>query len=835
MKYETISGFSSRRELIERLVKDYQNQTAAKIILLTGCPGSGKSFITNKVMTECNRLFQMRSYINRGDSFVIPSHVGNLPKFKLNNLSLSAGLLIMSVGMNIGAHQEESQYNRLKALLSSGPKRNFLFCLDSLSTAHSQVKSMAKILLSHCEDLERALSSNVYFLFTDINETMCMSMITGMETIAHFELLPYDSDDILAYLKSKHLELTITDTIRQNIQQIQRICNGNLALADFLFVDITDQSSDYFKALGNIVKIRLSHLKESGQRREISEMDMEDIILSSSLSLQRFSTIEISNITHKNDSLVANSLDMATEEAFVEKDPDCFYDFCCPEIKSALELQGVEKRKERLLQYYQYYTENEQDEYYIRSFYLAKYYSTITSQSFALLGLALASGLSRVDSDLLGKTDDLLEKYGTAEQKEQYLEIRRFYEMISKLSSKPNSNALQGTYLKLKDAGFDMPLLAEISRAYFHYLYRTHTPFDKNLNLLFQECLSFAKQEILLTYFNNPIGLQPSDETIVRLNIIYSIAPYLLDVLNRVKDFTELYKLSQRLSDSCRSKSAKGLGQYIENVFNRKAFLFVNQAQCDPYYERAKSYFSRNQIWDEMCLTLVCQAGTDIVIQKYEEAQDCCRQALEIADRYGITLPQPEKLQNNLLIADFLQAEERAKSIKICLSKAKQTISKLKKLLRKKPCATEFVILTNICSLCLYCGNDQEYVKYKSELEHLMSCKDVSDVKDLEIVDFYRYYFVWFEVFRMIRDENWNIAEQLRQSCRDFIPTLFQKQEKFWEMKDQALYDLIQNHTVISPYDFCHNLVHTNRRENILSHFFFRGLMLSDLQYTSYN
>lgn len=79
-----------------------------------------------------------------------------------------------------------------------------------------------------------------------------------------------------------------------------------------------------------------------------------------------------------------------------------------------------------------------------------------------------------------------------------------------------------------------------------------------------------------------------------------------------------------------------------------------------------------------MCLTLVCQAGTDIVIQQYDDAQELCKQAQEIADHYGITLPQPEKLQNNFLIAEFLQAEAQAKSEKVCLTKARQTFSKLK-------------------------------------------------------------------------------------------------------------------------------------------------------------
>lgn len=120
-------------------------------------------------------------------------------------------------------------------------------------------------------------------------------------------------------------------------------------------------------------------------------------------------------------------------------------------------------------------------------------------------------------------------------------------------------------------------------------------------------------------------------------------------------------------------------------------------------------------------------------------------------------------------------------------------------------------------------------------LERQMTCKDVSDVSDLDIDDFYRYYFAWFEVFRMIRDGNWEMAEQLRQSVHGFIPALFKKQERFWEMKDQALADVIRKRISMSAYDFCNNLVHVNRKENTLSRFFFRGLMLSDLQYTSYN
>uniref|UniRef100_UPI003FED9AAF ATP-binding protein n=2 Tax=Gemmiger formicilis TaxID=745368 RepID=UPI003FED9AAF len=159
MEHGIINGFSNRDKLIERLVDSYNNKTAPEIILLTGPAGSGKSFVANNVVKKCEKISRMRSYINRGDSFVSRSAVGNMPKLRVDNLSLSASFLYMSAGLEVGAHREESQYNHLKALLRSFQNHRFLFCLDGLSSAHSQVKSMAQLLLSHREDLERALSS----------------------------------------------------------------------------------------------------------------------------------------------------------------------------------------------------------------------------------------------------------------------------------------------------------------------------------------------------------------------------------------------------------------------------------------------------------------------------------------------------------------------------------------------------------------------------------------------------------------------------------------------------------------------------------------------------
>ena len=43
-------------------------------------------------------------------------------------------------------------------------------------------------------------------------------------------------------------------------------------------------------------------------------------------------------------------------------------------------------------------------------------------------------------------------------------------------------------------------------------------------------------------------------------------------------------------------------------------------------------------------------------------------------------------------------------------------LSKIKEQLQRISCATEFVILTNICSLSLYYGNISEYLKFQKNI-----------------------------------------------------------------------------------------------------------------------
>jgi len=86
----------------------------------------------------------------------------------------------------------------------------------------------------------------------------------------------------------------------------------------------------------------------------------------------------------------------------------------------------------------------------------------------------------------------------------------------------------------------------------------------------------------------------------------------------------------------------------------------------------------------------------------------------------------------------------------------------------------------------------------------------------------------------MIHNCEWAKAEQYVILLKDFVPALFKKQEVFWEKKNSSVQYMIDNKQTTNPFDFCNNLVDTNRNEQTISKFFYRGLMVSDLQYTSY-
>ena len=815
-------GLESRDNLAKELVQLYTNKNAPTISCITGNHGTGKSYVIHKIINQLTANKKISIYQNFGDSFVAfdSKSTKNTP----NSLSLSGGNAIFSLGFGVGWEKKDTSYNRIRNLLAKILVSDILFCVDGLSNADSGVRAMIMLIIQHIQKLQNDFKVTIYILVTEID--IDNIFINHYERIVEYNLLKYKFSDIKMYLTQNHKIVSLQE---QEIKTISELCNGNLNLVEFMYEEKITYGSNFLDAMEKVCQIRIEQLKQLGKKENLDETELEEVIYSASLNIKEFTAEILSEVVKQEEKKIYRELNIAKEEALIIQNLNNYYDFCSYEIKSHLAEQTIPKRKEWLLAYYVYYTNNEQDQYFYRAYYLMKYQGKLTMASFSLLMLSYSVAFEMRD---IVKTKQIREVLCNSTYiPEQYIKIfeniESFYNL---LHTNDNGNILKEAFYNINLDELDLPLRAELTRAYFHYLYVNSNMNNAKSLLILEWCKEFSKNELCLD-----IPYISFDETILRLRIIYDIAPCVLDCLNQYDEFQVLFEKSKELSRrNIKSLYGRNLGLYIENVFNRKAFLFVNQTQCAIYYHKAKKYFKINEIWDEYCITLVCEAGTDIVLQQYDEAIGCCNQVLLICQDKNIQLPLIEKLYNNKIIAEFLSYEKTTLNQRSRDSAAKKAIKELKKLLLSRSCATEFVILTNICSLSLYCNNDKQYTIYKKKIEKLYGCQDISDIDNLLIDDFYRYYFSWFELYRNIRDEHWDNAKIIINKLEGFVPSLFRKQEVFWNQKNAAIKELITSQKVINSYDFCNNLVKYPQRENVLARFFHRGLMLSDLQYTSY-
>lgn len=817
------NNLQERTKIAEELASQYISESAQNITFIQAGYGQGKSYIIECLLDNLKEYKNIKTYRNIDDEFISGASNRTL---NINSLNVSASAFGISFGLGLGWNDNDSNYMRIRNLLSAKLKSNILICVENISDVSDDVRLFITSIIINVSKLEKEFHKKVYLLITDTQEAYQNIIYKYSNNFRKIELPAYSKLDIRDFLNLKKSALHISE---ENIESIWLLSQGNLDLVDFLFEELLVNEQAYISTLQDIVSKRIALIKSQGEKHEINEKRMEEIVFSSSLALKKFSAQFITNIVNENITDVETGLNIIREEAILKKDLKNYYNFISVDIQKYITEITLEKHGSLLISYYNFYTQNQQDEYYLRAYYIYKYWNEMCSQAFSLFILAYSSARQIADNVKIEKIKNIIMHTQLDEEyKKMYEAICEYYNI---LFSKSSIVEVQQAYKNITHKySWELPVKAEITYEYFLYIYKNMDLNKATYRNILDECINYALHELTIDT-RDKIIIKPVDETILRLKIIYGISPCVLDLLNDYEGFNQLYHKSKEISANVNTKQ-HGIGEYIENVFNRKAFLFVNQAACSIYYEKAKKYFRNNEIWVEYYITLVCQAGTDIVIQEFDEAIELCNQAELGIKEKNIEMPQMEKLFNNRIIANFLLEEQKIPKKFIIF--AKRAIRDLKKLITKETNATQFVIYTNICSLYLYIGNEKQYANYKKRLEKLYGCKDISDIMDENIDDFYRYYFAWFELYRKVDHEDWEVALQKINQLDNFIPALFRKQEVFWEKKNNAVKEIIESHEKVSAYDFCHNLVKTKRNEQSLSKFFYRGLMLSDLQYTSY-
>lgn len=807
------------RDLAIMQIHDKMISNAKTDFLVLGSHGSGKKYVLRGVIQKIENNHQFAVLQFAGDQIV---EYGKKYSAVQKDATLS-----LSVYVGISWSYSENNNNRTNYLVNCLRKvkaNHIVFCVADFEECLSEARDVLFVLIKNKEFLEKQLSKSISILITASKSTYFDD--TALEQII---LPPYSVDDIEEYVERILRFQNDGTELDAKYQKMMEICNSDLNLVNLLYRDLLESDLEYSITLNRLIRQKIGVLKKLGKEQSVNPRDIEEIILTCSLSAECFSRFEISEAAHRPEEIINESFQLSIQEQLIQQVTKNLFDFVSPSIKQALEGEMLSRHNTRLLDYYNYLTKYRTDEYFLRAYYRIRYDEAICEDTLSLLILATEQSTLFNDEWMAEKIARLIETYGDADILEQYSHIAAAYKFHkAEAYAQSNSELDRVDLLYIGAVG-----QIELTRLAFKNYYLLSQVSSFECSQAFQRLKNDVQMPIVLSPQE---GLIFEEEKIFKLRVVYDIAPFALDVENDYVFFQKLYDLIRvLLRQECEKNSRAKTIQYINNVFNRKAFLYANPMAAMPFYEEAKIFFRKNHIWDEYCITLICQAGTCLACHQYTRAINFCTEAQAKIQELQITIPRMEKLNNNLRIAQFLQTEEECTSQEVPEKTALHIARELEGMAVGPACGTKHVLLTNAASLYLYAGELEEYKRVKTAIEKSLGCHDVSNVQDQGINDFYRYHFAWFEMFFQMKQQNWDICTEIMNDLDCFIPALFKKQENLWREKNDAAKQLIQSKTVVNGYQFCKQLVETPHRETDLSRFYHRGLMVSDLQYTSYN
>lgn len=819
-----IRNLIDRQECIEKIKNECILFKSHSYIMI-GPEGSGKEFN----LKTLHKDFEQRDNITILE-FIDDQLVCKGEKYKSTKTHVE---LTASLYLGIAISKEEknqSNLNYIVTFLKSIKNTNIVIIQPNIDLISDCARTILKIITNNREYLQDNTDRTITLI--------CSCDENSIEQINDFDFeytyiyQKYSQNDIENILTSNnHIEKNKINDYNKKMGKLYDISNGNFNLVNIIYDDVFFSDIEYSNSLSEIVDSRIKYIKKRKKTNVISGNDLEDIVLTCSLCVDCFNRQIIAYSTKKDEKLVGEGLQIYTKERLFEEKYN-EYSFVSEEIKNILEQRQLNNTKIPYIELYNYLSKYKRDSYYERAFYLMRYYNGINVDVLSLFMLAISKSYVIGEFWRIDKITHIVSDDHNCQM--YYNDIFLHYINANEYFwKKQYKKAIKE--LDLINENISTAIIrAEIDRLRFKCYY-----YENNTNNI--DCVKTINKLISIVKKDLKVELEEKeflivDEFTLRLQILFEISPCILDDYNEYDVFEELYNLNIKINRKIESDNLSTFTtKYLLNIFNRKAFLFSNPMTSDIYYDEAKSFFFRNNILDEYCITLICYAGTLLFSSEYKKAILLCEEAYKIINDQNIIIPTPEKLFNNYYLADFLYKEQilsKSEAIEYGNIMSQKLYKKSTKLLSSP---SKNVILTNVASLALYSNNIELYLKAKYDLEKSLNCLDVSNVLDTNINDFYRYHFAWFEIFYNMLDGHWKKAENILLQISDFVPALFQQTEAIIKEKNKYAKDLIAQKQSVDGYDFCNSLVKSINSRSLYNRLYYRGLPLSDLQYTSYN
>lgn len=796
-------------------------QNPSAVYCFLGKHGVGKEFVLRNIEKQLDKEF---------DCYQIIADSIYRKKFNPANGNFSLGVSFQLTGLiGISLSVDSNDSSKINYVLSSlkriTRRKQILISAINYDCISSEGREFISILINNHEFIENKIKKKITIIITSTKD-----YFFEFHNVVYVHFKDYSKLDLYNYLRYG-LSCSTKHLTNRNMDRIFRLCGTNFDLVNSYYKYIFNSGETL--SLNAIVDRKLQYYISSGRKYNLSKENLQAVLYTAADSIEDFTPHMIEQVNASMDiNDVERSLYCAEEEYFLDKTYHEnrrefeSYLFISKEEKAYLCRTAILNHERTVIKYYVYLSTYSEDEYLLRAQYLYQYFKELNKEVLALIVLALSKAYMFGDTIALKSIKDFFYSIYINENARNVFEsLNNAYAQHYCKNYSLSSNIIKSIPL----VGISPVTLAEIRRLEFKNGQLGHL-FNRNeMNTQMHQLKTYIDSGL---YLFTDILFGSRNEKMLEMRILFDIAPYSLDSQNDVETFRVLYDKSVLLEKEIRQTTIKkGYSEYIVNVFKRKAFLFAVPAAAIVHYEQAETFFRENSIFSELAITLSSKAGINLALKRYKEAMNESKEALKIIKDNKIQIRQVEKIYNNLLLAEFLNYEETTSSALDINNFAKETILKLIRLIDQTPTGKNHVILTNIASLSLYIGNFELYGNIKKRIEISLKCTDVSDINDNTINDFYRYHFAWFEFYRLLTTRNWSKCKTLIESLTGFYPAIFHDTKKM-ELRIKAANHLLDNKQIPIARDYC---LHFLEYAQAPQRYFSRGLLLSDLQFTSYD
>lgn len=814
MQNKKIKGLESRDNLAKEIIENLQKglyQTYSFI----GKNGSGRKYVMSQIINTDIISTSHRIFYFSVDSFI---EIGSRRKTTAATISINIPYY-SSISLLLSKDNSNKTNYIINSLKKFFTKQNLIICVNDYERLSAESQDFINVLIENRKYIEAQIKVKICILL------VANKQIPFEHCTIYFA--DYNDSDVKKFINKKYL-------VRNDdlLDEIYKACGSNLNFVDFCVPRIRKNYFDCLNSDRESIIAQLVEMELTEQCNRVYELylvcrgTVRDVYIACAMSEENFNCDMIGKICDLPEHIVSSIFNIMIEyKIIVSSGSLTSYRFVSELIRNELRKRSSSNRI--YLKFYNYYTEYRNDHYFLRAYYLFKSTQQIDCNVIGLLLLAISNYALYQNYDITEKINSLFGK--TPEEVtnllDSYIQACKYF----------NTQQYDCAFKKLRTINtyqLNNVGKAELFRFVFQCEYVKQNKKDEKIFKYIGALKRFVLNEELLKLSIDENLFYTSEEYYLKLKIIFDIAPYIMDNLNDVETFEKLYDESRRVSLQA-NLSQSPFYENIKNIFNRKAFLFVDLFQAESYYEEAESYFFNTENWAQYVMTLTGKSGILLSMSRFEEAIEACKSASRICKDKKLQIKQAYKIDNNRNIAAFLQYEQNNLNNKgVIMSKAKRTIDSLEQLLKQDK--VSYVVKMNLASMYLYVGNIDKYLEMKFACEKEMGCADVSDVKDKSVDDFYSYRFSWLQIFYYLICEDYDAAMNVANKLKGVVPSLSHKHnDVLWHKKLDAAKELINNRATVDSVYFCNKLFMDRRPIGQNLKFYYRGLPLSALQFTT--